>query len=123
MPRQVLSVGQCGPDHSAISRFLKANFDVVISTADTIADALYDLREAKYDLVLVNRKLDADYSDGSELIRLMKADPVLMDVPVMLVSNYPEHQANAVALGAEPGFGKLELGKSDVVARLERFLK
>lgn len=123
MPRQVLSVGQCGPDHSSISRFLKSNFDVVISTADTIADALYDLRAAKYDLVLVNRKLDADYSDGSELIRLMKADPLLMELPVMLVSNYPEHQANAVALGAEPGFGKLELGKSDVVARLEPFLK
>lgn len=123
MPRQVLSVGQCGPDHSSISRFLKSSFDVVISTADTIVDAMYDLRATKYDLVLVNRKLDADYSDGGELIRLMKADPVLADVPIMLVSNYPEHQANAVALGAEPGFGKLELGKSDVVSRLEAFLK
>ena len=30
----------------------------------------------------------------------------------MLVSNYPEAQAQAVALGALPGFGKADLGKS-----------
>ena len=40
------------------------------------------------DLVLVNRKLDADYSDGMEILKAIKADSALAPVPVMLVSNY-----------------------------------
>ena len=28
-----------------------------------------------FDLVLVNRKLDSDYSDGLEIIKQIKADP------------------------------------------------
>ena len=122
MSRRVLSVGQCGPDHGSISRFLKSKFDVTIETADTIVDAMHDLRGSRYDLVLVNRKLDADYSDGSELIRLMQADPELAQVPVMLVSNYAEHQENAVALGAVAGFGKNDVGSSAAAARLEPYL-
>ena len=67
------------------------------------------LRAGKFDLVLVNRKFDADNSDGLELIRQLKADAALAAVPVMLVTNYPEYQAEAVAAGALPGFGKAEL--------------
>ena len=57
---------------------------------------------------LVNRKLDHDYSDGIDIIRQIKADPALAPVRVMLVTNYPEHQAAAIAAGAIHGFGKLE---------------
>lgn len=123
MSKRVLDVGQCAPDHGAITRFLQAHFDVVVDKVDTPADALNHLRNRPYDLVLINRKLDIDYSDGVEILRLIKADPQLAPTPVMLVTNYKEHQENAVALGAEYGFGKAELGAPDVVARLEPFLK
>ncbi len=122
MTHQVLSVGQCVPDESSLARFLQANFDVRIVTAETAADALDLLRKSAYNLVLINRKLDADYSDGTEILRLIQADPALRATPVMIVSNYPEYQAAAVQLGAVYGFGKAELGRSDVVARLEPFL-
>ncbi len=72
--------------------------------------------------MLINRKLDADYTDGTELLRLIKADAALQPTPVMIVSNYPEYQDAAVQMGAEYGFGKAELGRSDVVARLQPFL-
>jgi hypothetical protein len=39
------------------------------------------------------------------------------------VTNYREHQENAVQFGAVYGFGKNELGSSDVVSRLEPYLK
>lgn len=123
MSKRVLNVGQCGPDHGSISRFLHANFDVQIEQIDSGPDTLDRLRKERCDLVLINRKLDADYSDGTDILREIKADPRLAQVPVMLITNYREHQDNAVSLGAEYGFGKLELGSSDVVARLEPFLK
>lgn len=122
MSRTVLSVGQCVPDEAAIERFLKANFDVRIVQADTASETLDLLRKSTYDLVLINRKLDADYTDGMEILRSIKADEALKSVPVMIVSNYPEYQDAAVHLGAEYGFGKAELGRSDVIARLAPLL-
>lgn len=123
MTKRVLNVGQCAPDHGSISRFLQSKFDVVIDKADTSADAIAALKERDYDLVLINRKLDSDYSDGVEILRQIKADADFAATPVMLVTNYKEHQENAVTLGAVYGFGKDELGASDVVARLEPYLK
>jgi CheY-like chemotaxis protein len=108
MSKRVLDVGNCGPDHAAIRSFLVGNFDCEVDRAHNAEETLRLLSERTYDLVLVNRKLDADYSDGIEVIRRIKSDPRIAAVPVMLVTNYPEHQEAAVAIGAVRGFGKLE---------------
>jgi CheY-like chemotaxis protein len=110
MMKRILNVGQCSPDHAAISNYLKRNFDCEIEQADATADALAKLKASQFDLVLVNRKLDVDYSDGIEVIKTLKSDDATASVPVMLVTNYPEHQNAAVAAGALRGFGKLEFG-------------
>jgi two-component system, response regulator, stage 0 sporulation protein F len=123
MTKRVLNVGQCVPDHGSITRFLQSAFDVHVEKIDSPVDALDQLRQRPCDLVLINRKLDADYSDGTDVLCLIKSDPALAHVPVMIVTNYKEHQDNAVALGAVYGFGKNELGASDVIARLEPYLK
>jgi CheY-like chemotaxis protein len=109
MSKRVLDVGQCGPDHAAIRRFFAANFaHIEIEQAAACDDTLALLRRGHFDLVLVNRKLDEDYSDGIEILRAIKRDPTIAAVPVMLITNYPEHQDAAVAAGALRGFGKLE---------------
>jgi CheY-like chemotaxis protein len=115
MAKRVLDVGNCGPDHAAISSFLKRNFDCEVDRAHDAEDTLRRLADHAYDLVLVNRKLDIDYSDGSEVIRRIKANAKSATVPVMLITNYPEHQDAAVAIGAVRGFGKLEM--NDPVTR------
>lgn len=122
MTKRVLSVGQCVPDQAALDRYLKSAFSVQVTTAETAAETLHLLQQQSFDLILVNRKLDIDYSDGLDIIRAMKAEPEWRELPVMLITNYPEHQANAVAIGAEPGFGKQELGLSSTTARLQPFL-
>ena len=82
MPKRVLDVGQCGPDHAAIRRFFAANFDdVEIEQAAACDDALALLRHSHFDLVLINRKLDEDYSDGIEVLRAIKRHPEIADVP------------------------------------------
>lgn len=122
MPKRVLSIGQCGPDDAALRRLLTRHFDVDFHSAEQAADALQRIAERSFDLVLVNRKLDVDYSDGLDVVREIKSRPETADLPVMLVTNYPEHQAAAVAAGAAPGFGKLEFGRPETIERLARFL-
>jgi CheY-like chemotaxis protein len=107
--KRVLDVGQCSPDHWSIKHLVEGEFGAQVVQAHHLEDALDILRSGVIDLVLVNRKLDADYSDGLEVIRQIKADPQIAATPVMLVSNYPEAQAEAVAAGAKPGFGKAEI--------------
>jgi len=67
--------------------------------------------------------LDFDHSDGLEIVRRLKADPQWAAVPVMLVSNYPEYQQQAIAAGAEPGFGKAELTSPATLEKLAKFLQ
>lgn len=122
MTRLVLDVGNCSPDHAAIKRMLTASFDVEVLQTHGTEDTLRCLRSRDVDLVLINRKLDQDYSDGTEILKQIKADAELAATPVMLVTNYDEHQAEAVKLGALPGFGKLSLTASETQQRLAAVL-
>ena len=122
MPKRVLDVGQCGPDHATIRRYLTSQFDCEVVQADTAQEAIAHLRSRPFDLVLVNRKLDVDYSDGLEVIWQIKSGPATADVPIMLVTNYPEHQDAAVAAGALRGFGKLEFDMPETRERIAAVL-
>lgn len=121
--KRVLDVGNCGPDFSSIREFLTSNFDCEVLQAHGPEDTLETLRGGDIDLVLINRKLDRDYSDGIEIIKQLKAASEMKSVPVMLITNYPEHQDAAVELGAERGFGKLEYDKPETLERLQRVLE
>jgi len=123
MPKRVLDVGQCGPDHFAIRSYLTRNFDCEVVQVHDAEDALAELRNGEFHLVLVNRKLDMDYSDGVDVVRALKADPRAANVPVMLVTNYPEHQDAAIAAGAVRGFGKLEFEKLETRAKIAEILE
>ncbi|MFV2065897.1 MAG: response regulator [Pirellulales bacterium] len=122
MTKRVLDVGQCPPDHMMIRRLLERHFEVTIVQAHGPDDTIDALRNGPFDLVLVNRKLDRDYSDGLEIVRQIKADAQLANVPVMLITSYVDHQDLAVAAGAERGFGKLELDQAETVERLSGVL-
>ena len=121
--KHVLSVGQCGFDHGTISRFLSSHFEIEVTPASTALKAIDLLRKQPFDLVLVNRQFDADGDEGLDFIKALKADEALAAKPVMLVTNFPKYDQQAVALGAVSGFGKGEVGSLDVVRRLEPFLK
>jgi hypothetical protein len=114
MSKKVVLVGHCGPDSSflriAVSR---AGKDVQIIAADD-RDELKRALECGADLLLLNRTLDFgfDEHEGVQVIRNLRQR--YPQVKMMLVSNYPEAQAAAVAEGALPGFGKRELNTSRV---------
>ena len=120
--KTVLSIGQCRPDNAAINHFLTSNFDVQVLTADLMEDAIRVLQSQSIDLILINRKLDADYSDGMEILKALKADASQAMIPVMLISNFAEWQEMAVDCGAVYGFGKAEFRSPDVLSRLRGVL-
>ena len=117
--RRVLSVGQCDFDHGAISARLRALCSATVVPVDTADQALQTLSREQFDLVLVNRIFDADGGSGLELIQQIKAPG---SPPCMLVSNFPEAQAQAEALGALPGFGKAALGDPALADRFAMIL-
>ncbi|MEO1981440.1 MAG: response regulator, partial [Fuerstiella sp.] len=114
----VLSVGQCRPDNAAITHFLTSNFDVEVLATDLVDDSLTALQKNSVDLILINRKLDTDYSDGMEIMKQIRSNPQTEQIPVMLISNFPESQEQAVAAGATYGFGKAELSSPETVQRV-----
>ncbi len=120
--KTVLSIGQCRPDQAAISHFLTTHFNVTVLTADSMADSLELLSRTPVQLVLINRKLDLDYSDGMEILKEIRNRKEWESIVVMLVSNYPEWQEKAVAMGAVPGFGKAELNQQKTRDRLASVL-
>ncbi len=122
MPKTLVDCGNCGPDFNAIRNMAKSFFGATVIQTHGPEDTLEVLRKRSIDLVTVNRKLDRDYSDGLEVIRQIKDDPEVGAVPVMLVTNYDEHQQVAVDLGAVPGFGKLALRDPTTRQRLEPYL-
>lgn len=123
MTKTVLDIGNCNPDHSAIQRMLTSHYDVVVLRADELSDAMDVLRQNKVDLIVINRKLDIDYSDGIEILRHLKRDAATRAIPAMIITNYPEQQLAAVSEGAEYGFGKLQYAEPSTHERLSRFLE
>ena len=122
MPKKVLDIGNCAADHAAISALIKEHFDAQVVRAHGWPDASRELQGGAVDLVLVNRRLDRDHSDGLEIIRQIKSDPDLAGTPCILITNYSEYQTKAQEAGAEPGFGKSELRDPRTIEKLKPFL-
>ena len=122
MTKTLLDCGNCGPDYNSIRQMITSNFDASVLQSHGSEDTLEILRKRKIDLVVVNRKLDRDYSDGLEVVKAIKADPEVCEVPVMLVTNYEEHQLAAIDAGCVRGFGKLALNDPGTLEVIKPYL-
>lgn len=120
--RTVLSIGQCRPDQAAITHYLSSGFGATVVKADFPDEAIKILESQAVDLVLINRLLDADGSEGLPILKRIRAGRRNASVPVMLVSNYAEWQQKAVEAGAIYGFGKAELNRPETKSRLAAVL-
>lgn len=112
--KRVVLVGHCGPDASMLTRAVR---DAVPGVSVGLNTEEAKLWESVADLLLINRVLDGWYTDESGL-RLI-AEAAARGVPAMLISNYADAQAAAVAAGGKPGFGKTEV-RSEKASRAIR---
>ncbi|QDU97211.1 response regulator [Lignipirellula cremea] len=116
MTKRVLDIGNCAFDHTAIRRMLEQRFGAEVRQAHSQAQALGMLKDV--DLVLVNRRMDEDDSDGMPIIEAIKSNPETAHIPVMLISNFADYQSRAEKAGAAPGFGKGEMNSPATIERL-----
>lgn len=122
MPIEVLSVGQCAADQFRLAEWLRRRWNAACEAVEDADQADERVRGAPPDLVLINRIFDRDGGSGLELIRRWKGDPKTARIPLMLVSDFPEAQARAMALGAFPGFGKAQLEEPQTLSRMAAVL-
>jgi DNA-binding NarL/FixJ family response regulator len=114
MMKRVVLVGHCGPDNSYLRMAVAAaDKSIQVLSADD-SEHLVKLLQTGVDLLLLNRELSWGFaeSEGVDLIRHLKTTHP--NVKTMLVSNYPEAQAEALQAGAYSGFGKREIGSARV---------
>ena len=106
----VLEVGQCDMDHSAIRRMVES-LGATVRRAHSRKEALKCIEAESFALILVNRIFDMTGEEGLALVEEMCRGGSV-DCPVMIVSNYPDAQAEAIKRGAVQGFGKAALRDS-----------
>lgn len=116
--KKVLLVGHCRPDawflRSAVGRALPGAKIVIVNTLEHVNNEM-----GGADLLLVNRVLDGTFEGdgGIDLIRQLKTNGH-ESAAILLISNFPESQAEAEKAGAAPGFGKAQAGGADAQTRM-----
>ena len=113
----VLLVGHCFPDQMMLKAALRG---ILGSPTVEKAHSIQELEEhlPGADVALVNRVLDGQFADDSG-IGLIEKYAAASQTPLMLISNYPESQAEAEAVGAVPGFGKTAMYAPETAERIK----
>lgn len=110
-------VGHCGFDGASLKRLARQ----ALPDAEVVTVHSQDQLEAlahRRSLLLINRVLDGRFvaATSFEMIRQLAGRD---DAPtMMLISNHADAQADAVAAGALPGFGKNDIGRPAVAQQL-----
>jgi len=120
--KTVLDIGNCDADHLFITTMLKSNFEATVLRAHKLSDAITALETNSVDLILVNRLLDKDGSEGMDVFRGIKSKPEFASIPAMLITNYEDHQEKAISEGAVRGFGKSAIQSEETVAAIKEAL-
>ena len=124
MAKRIVLVGHCGADVSYLTITIRrAIADAQVTFADDNANLSKLLDKDGVDLLLFNRELSYGFSESQGVDVIRRIRTACPDLKMMLVSNFPQAHAEAVAAGALPGFGKRELGSPRVTQILREALE
>jgi len=122
MSKKVVLVGHCGPDSSFLRMAVSsADRGITVSMADDTRE-LNAALEAGVDLVLLNRELGWGFEQSLGVDVIRGLGRMYPKTRFMLVSNYADAQAAAVAAGGVAGFGKREIGQPRVAQLIREAL-
>lgn len=113
----VALVGHCGFDGASLKRLAQQALPDAEVVAVHSQDQL-DTHAHRRSLLLINRVLDGRFDASTSLDMIQQLAEKDGAPTMMLISNYPEAQADAVAAGALPGFGKNDMGRPATAQQL-----
>lgn len=120
MRKQILDVGNCSFDHGRLVAWLARHWACDVQAAPDARSADRAIDEASFDLVFVNRVFDGDASIGLDWIDRVRSRG--RKSRFVLVTNYPEVQAEALARGVDATFGKRDIGSETALTQLRPLL-
>lgn len=120
MSQHVVLVGHCNVDGPRLQREIESKAGQVVVSRVNEAAALQAAVARGADLLLVNREPVGFEEEGVEIIRDVHARHP--GQKVMLVSDYPDAQEQAVSAGALPGFGKADIGSPKLIDTVKQAL-
>jgi two-component system chemotaxis response regulator CheY len=122
MSKKILLVGHCGPDGAYLTSAVRSAVkEATVLAADDETELRQKIDEG-VDLVLFNRELGYGFPEAGGVAAIRELAASHPKVKTMLVSNFADAQAAAVAAGALPGFGKREIGRPRVAQVLQAAL-
>lgn len=100
----------------------KLSQDFSVETALDGEQGLKKIKEAQPDLILLDIVLPK--MDGFEVLRQVKADPLLKKIPVILLTNLGQQSdlEKGLSLGADEYIIKAHFSPSAVVAKIKKIL-
>jgi DNA-binding response OmpR family regulator len=120
MSIRILDIGQCGFDGPRMARLWRSQLNATVIQCDDAPAAAQLLAEGRYDIILVNRILAVTGGSGLDVIKSLLPSTTQTKTPIMLVSDLPDAQAAAIALGALPGFGKAALADQSTLDLVQK---
>src|SRR3989338_9579656 len=103
------------------AKFRDANFEIEVA-ADSIL-GISKTKEKKYDLILLD--IVITNMNGFEVLRSLKNDPEVKNIPVVILSNLGEEEnvKKGLSLGAEAYYIKAHYTPTEVVAKVRELLE
>ena len=112
MGKRILLVGHCNVDGPRLQEIISSEIPgSKVERINSDADLSRTVGEGA-DLLLINREPVGFDESGLELVRKVRGENP--GTKVMLVSDYPDAQEQAVRAGALPGFGKSQIGSPEL---------
>ncbi|MFH1802923.1 MAG: hypothetical protein ABH864_05760 [archaeon] len=129
--KKLLIVGPCYADAVALKKFLESKFPVKTTELTKISEATDFLKQRSCDLILVSRVCKGDNKPCLDLVKYVKSSRP--DVPIFMLTRFPEAQEEALKNGATATFDmdlligyirpSMKSKYEDAIKRLEGCLK
>ena len=99
--KKVLLAGPCYADTISLKKALESMFEVSVFDVTRVEDARNILRQRKIDLILVSRIFTGDKKEGLGFIKYIKKE---YNLPVIMLTRFPDVQKQALESGAQAAF-------------------